>query len=86
MAGSFPVCCSVRRYDAPPKQVVVKKNLDGLEICAVAAVVEYREAAESLQRSLVKGSGFLFPSFLESGEKRGLALMPPQMTTNLRAH
>ena len=45
--------------------VVVKKNLDCREICAVAAM-EYQKAAEFTQWSLAKGSGFLFPSVLES--------------------
>ena len=49
--------------------VVVKKNLDCREICAVAAMVEYQQAAESMHWSLAKGSGFLFPSVLEGGRK-----------------
>ena len=53
---------------------VVVKNLDFREICAVAAMVEYQQAVESMQWSLAKGSGFLFPSVLEGGEK-GLSLI-----------
>ena len=44
-------------------------NLDCRELCAVAAVVAYRQAVESLQWSGAEGSGFLFPSVLESGGK-----------------
>ncbi|CAN0147179.1 unnamed protein product, partial [Laminaria digitata] len=58
--------------------VVVRRNLDCREICAVAAMVEYQQATESLHW----GQGFLFPSVLESGEKGDLALTPAQMTTN----
>ena len=61
---------------------MVKKNLDCREIFAVAAMVEYQQAAESMQWSLAEGSGFLFPSILDGGEKE-LALTPLQMTTNL---
>ncbi|CAM9525004.1 unnamed protein product [Laminaria digitata] len=49
-------------------------------------MVEYQQAAESLQWSLAEGSGFLFPSVVESGEKGDLALTPAQMTTNLQTH
>ena len=35
-----------------------------------------------MQWSLAEGSGFLFPSILDGGEKE-LALTPLQMTTNL---
>ena len=66
--------------------VVVKKNLDFREICAVAAMVEYQQAAESMQWSLARGSGFLFPSVLEGGEKGYVALTAVQMTTSLQAH
>ncbi|CAM9635092.1 unnamed protein product [Laminaria digitata] len=66
--------------------VIVRRNLDCREICAVAAMVEYQQAAESLQWSLAEGSGFLFPSVVESGEKGDLALTPAQMTTNLQTH
>ena len=65
---------------------VVKKNLDCREICAVAVMVEYQQAAESMQWSLAKGSGLLFPSVLEGGEKGGVALTAVQMTTSLQAH
>ena len=34
--------------------VVVRNNLDSREICAVAAVVEYQQAAESMQLSLAE--------------------------------
>ena len=65
---------------------MIRNNLDCREFCAVAAVVEYQQAAESMQWSLVEGSGFLFPSVLEGREKGGLALTPAQMTTNLHTH
>ena len=68
------------------QEVVARKNLDCREICAVAAVVEHQQAAESMQWSLAEGSGFLFPSVLEGGEKGELALTPAQMTTNLQTH
>ncbi|CAN0075198.1 unnamed protein product, partial [Laminaria digitata] len=68
------------------RTVVVRRNLDCREISAVAAMVEYQQAAESLQWSLAGGSGFLFPSVLESREKGELALTPAQMTTNLQTH
>ena len=63
---------------------VVKKNLDCREICAVAVMVEYQQAAESMQWSLAEGSTSLLPSVLEGGEKGELALMPAKMTTNLQ--
>ena len=49
-------------------------------------MVEYQQAAESMQWSLADGSGFLFPSGLEGGEKGELAPTPAQMTTNLQTH
>ena len=49
--------------------VVVRKNLDCCEICAVAAVMEYQQTAESMPWSLAEGSGLLFPSVLEGGGK-----------------
>ena len=55
-------------------------------ICAVAAVIGYRQAAELIQWTLAEGSGFLFPSVLEGGEKGELALTPAQMTTSLPTH
>ena len=66
--------------------VVVKKNLDCRETCAVAAMVEYQQAAESMQWSLAKGTGVLFPTVLEGGEKGDVALTAVQMTTSLHAH
>ena len=65
---------------------MVKKNLDCREICVVAALVEYQQAAESMQWSLAKGSGFLFPSVLEGGENGDVALTAVQMTTSLHTH
>ena len=35
--------------------VVVRKNVDRREVCAVAAAVEYRQAAEFMQWSLSEG-------------------------------
>ena len=55
-------------------------------VCAVAVKIEYRQAAASMQWALVEGSGFLFPSVLESGGRENLALTPAQMTSNLQAH
>lgn len=66
--------------------VVVRKNLDCREICAVAAMLAYKQAAASMQWSLGDGVGFLFPTVLEDGTKGELALTPAQMTTNLQAH
>ena len=66
--------------------VVVRKNLDCRENCAVVAVVEYQQAAESMQWSLAERSRFLFPSVLEGGKKGELALTPAQMTTNFQTH
>ena len=66
--------------------VVGKKNLDCREICAVAAMVEYQQAAESMQWSLAEGSGFLFPSVLEGRGKGDGALTAVQMTTGLQTH
>ena len=40
--------------------VAVINNLDCYEIRAVAAMDEYRQAAESMHWSLTEGSGFLF--------------------------
>ena len=51
-------------------------------------MVEYRQASESMQWSLAKGSGFLFPSILKGGEKGEMAFTLAQMTncqTHLRA-
>ena len=56
------------------------------EICAVAAMIEYRQAAASMQWALEEGPGFLFPSALESGRKGNLALTPAQKTSNLQTH
>ena len=69
-----------------PQGVVVRKNLDGREKCAVSAVLEYQQAAESMQWSLAEGSGVCFTSVLEGGEKGELALTPAQTTTNLQTH
>ena len=49
-------------------------------------MVEYQQAAESRQWSLAEGSGLLFPSVLEGGEKGDVALTAVQMTTSLRTH
>ena len=49
-------------------------------------MIEYQQAAASMQRSLAEGAGFLFPSVLERGEKGNLALTPAQMTSNLQTH
>ena len=49
-------------------------------------MIEYRQAAASMQWALAKGSSFLFPSVRENIEKRNLALTPAQMTANLQAH
>ena len=38
------------------------------------------------QSSPAEGSGFLFPSVLEGGEKGDVALTATQMTTNLQTH
>ena len=54
--------------------------LDCRKSCGVAAVVEYQQAAESMQWSLAEGSRFPFPSVLEGGKKGELALTPAQMT------
>ena len=66
--------------------MVVRKNLDCREICAVAAVVEYQQAAESMKWVLAEGSRLPFPSVLEGGKKGELALTPAQVTTNLQTH
>ena len=66
--------------------VVVRRNTDCSEICAVAAMIEYRQAAASMQWALAEGSGFLFPSVRDNEEKGNLALTPAQMTANLQAH
>ena len=66
--------------------VVVRRNTDHRKIYAVAAMIEYRQAAASMQWALAGGSGFLFPSVRENGEKGKLALTPAQMTANLQAH
>ena len=42
------------------------------EICAVAAMIENRQAAASTQWALAGGSGFLFSSVLEIGYKKGI--------------
>ena len=65
---------------------MVRESLDCRDSFAVAAMVEYQQAAESMQWSLADGSGFLFPSGLEGGEKGELAPTPAQMTTNLQTH
>ena len=75
-----------KRLRSSSHAIVIKKNLDFREICAVAAMVEYQQATESMQWSLAKGSGFLFPSVLEGGEKGDVALTAVQMTTSLQAH
>ena len=53
---------------------------------AVAAMIEYRQAAGSMQWALAEGLGLLFRSVRENGEKGNLALTPAQMTANLQAH
>ena len=65
-------------------QAVVVKNLNCREICAVAAMVEYQQEAESMQWPLAKGSGFLFPSVSEGWKKGDVALTAVQMTTSLQ--
>ena len=64
---------------------VVKKNLVSRKICAVMAIVGYRQAAETVQWSLAEGQGSCSPSVLEGGEMGELALTPAQMATNLHA-
>ena len=49
-------------------------------------MIKYRQAAASMQWALAEGSGFLFPSVRENGEKGNLALTPAQMTANFQAH
>ena len=49
-------------------------------------MVEYQQAAEPMQWSLAEGSGFLFPSILEGGEKGDVALTAAQMITHLQTH
>ena len=66
--------------------VVVRRNVECREICAVAAMVECRQAATSMQWALAEDSGFCFPSVLESGDKGKLALAPAQLTSNRQAH
>ena len=66
--------------------VVARRNTDCREICAVAAMMEYRQATASTQWALAEGLGFLFPSVQENGEKGNLVLTPAQMTANLQAH
>lgn len=66
--------------------VVVRNNTDCREITAVAAMVEYQQAAEPKQWSLSEGSGFLFPSVLEGGGKGDVALTAAQMITNRQTH
>lgn len=58
------------------RSVMVRNNLDCREICEVAAVVKYRQAAESMHWSLAGGSGFLFTSVLEGEDKGELAFTP----------
>ena len=66
--------------------VVVRRNTDCREICAVAAMIEYRQTAASMQWALAEGSGFLFPSARDNEEKGNLALTPAQVTANIQAH
>ena len=70
----------------PSPAAVVRTNADCRKICAVAAMIEYRQAALYTQWALAEGSGFLFPSVLESGAKENLALTPAQMASNLQTH
>ena len=49
-------------------------------------MVEYRQAAASMEWALAEGSGFLFPSVRDNGEKGNRALTPAQMTSNLQTH
>lgn len=51
--------------------VEVMKDLDCCEFRAVAAVVEHRQAVESMQFPLAERSGSLLPSVLEGREKGG---------------
>lgn len=72
--------------------VAVRKDLGGRENCAVAAIVAamvaYRQAAESVQWSLAEGSGFLSPerSRRRSSIEGNWPLTPAQMTTNRQTH
>lgn len=65
---------------------MVRRNAECHEIFAVVAMIKYRRAAVSIQWTLAEGPGILFPSVLESGAKRRLALAPAQMTLNLQSH
>ena len=64
--------------------VVVVRNAGCREICAVAAMIEYRQAAASIQWALADGLGFIFPSVPVSGDKGHLALTTVRMTSNLQ--
>ena len=66
--------------------VVVRRNADCRKICAVASMIEYRQAAVPMQSALAEGSGFLFRSVLGSGAKGNLAMTPAQITVNLQTH
>ena len=66
--------------------VVVRKSLDCRKFCTVAAVVEYRQQAESMRGSLTSRSGFLFPSVIECGNMIYVAFTPMPMTTNLQIY
>ena len=66
--------------------VVISKNTDCREICAVAAIVEYQQAIESMQWDLTSGGGFLFPGVHPDGSKRHTAVAPEQMTANLQGY
>lgn len=49
-------------------------------------MVECRQAAMSMQWALGEGSGFLFPSVLNTEAEGNLAPMPAQMTSNPQTH
>lgn len=67
---------------------MVKESLDCRDIRRIAAAVEYRQAAESMQWSPAEGPGFTFPSvrLIQDGEKGEVALAPASMTANLQIH
>ena len=53
--------------------------------CSVTAMIEYREAAASMQCALACWiSGFLLPSFLQNRYEGSLALTPAQIISNLQ--
>ena len=74
------------RGDADTSVFEAMEEASAASAAAVATMIEYRQAAASMQWALAEGSGFLLPGVRENGEKGNLASTPAQMAANLQVH